>query len=172
LQNTPHEHLLRGRRSESVRVFVEGRDVEIRDHRPLVPGSLSLPVGYTIDDFVDELNSRVFLWAGTAAKPQPSGVNHIGRYAAEGEVYVLRVPTPALMSANPEAALEVTFCNSGAARHHQGEPAKRSRDTFIPLAKASRKAADVVELTFRDSILLPTGTEYADSLEGPWVRLF
>jgi hypothetical protein len=171
LSGTEYEQHLRGRRSKAVRVAIDGRDVEIRDHRPLAPGSLSLPEHYTIDDFVDELNARVFLWAGTATRPVDSGRNHIARYASEGNVFILRVPLAALLRDNATQELQVTFCNSGAARHHDGLPARRGPDTFVSPSLAARRRAEVVELTFRGDVTLPPETLYADSLAGPWLSL-
>ncbi len=173
LAGTEHEHLLRQRRARSARVRIGGRCVEIRDHRPLAPGSLDLPDGYSIEDFVDELNSRVFLWAGTDSRPASgSGRNHFARYSGEGEVYVLRVPVGSLLRANPDREPQVTFCNSGSARHQQGRPVRRGPNTFVSPSTASRRAAKVVELTFRDQVALPTSTRYAGGLEGPWVPLW
>ncbi len=171
LAGTPHAHLLRGRRQHTSQVVIDGQRIEVRDHRPLAPGSLALPVGYSIDDFVDELNSRVFLWAGTASGPVRSGRNHIARYAAAGKVYVLRVPLVGLLQANPSASMEVTFCNSGAARHHQGRPAQRSSETFIPLSGTLKGPTEVVELTFHHQATLPSETVYSEGSVGQWQRL-
>ena len=171
LSGTAYEHLLRARRSSSLVVPVNGRSVEIRDHRPLVPRSLSLPDGYTVEDFVGELNARVFFWVGTESGPVRSGKNHIARYASEGAVYILRVPLANLLRANPTEALQVTFCNSGSARHNQGLPAFRSPATFQAPAEASRSAAEVIELTYRAQAILPPETCYSTSLSGPWALL-
>lgn len=171
LSGTAHEQLLLGRRLETTRVAISGEYIEVRDHRPLVPGSLALPAGYSINDFVDELNSRVFLWAGTELGPVRSGRNHIARYAAEGKIYVLRVPLTRLLQANPSRSMEVTFCNSGAARHNQGQPAERSSVTFVPLSAALKGPAEVVELTFRNQVALPIETTYSENYAGQWERL-
>ena len=171
LTGTPCEHLLAGRRLKTERVSAFGVDVEVRDHRPLIAGSLSFPDGYGIDQFVAELNSRVFLWAGTDAGPVRSGRNHIARYSAEGEVRLLRVPTDALLRANVGPMTSVTFCNSGAARHNKGLPAQRGPGTFVDPREANRPASEVVELTFVDEVVLPPGTVYASSLNGDWATL-
>lgn len=168
LSGTPHENLLSDRRKEPVQVSVNGQTIEIRDHRPLVLGSLNLPLGYALDEFIAELNSRVFLWAGTLKHPVPSGRNHIRRYSSLGPVYILRVPLRDLMAANPESMLQVTFCNSGAARHNRGRPARRGPGTFVSLTAATRPIAGVVEITYRGQAKLPDTTAYAANLTGPW----
>ena len=134
-------------------------------------GRLALPANNSVEDFVDELNSRVFLWAGTASHPIESGRNHFARYSSEGKVFILRVPLAALLRDNAEQELQVTFCNSGAARHHHGQPAQRGSDTFVSPSLASRRPAEVVELTFRGDVTLPSETLYADSLAGAWLSL-
>ena len=169
LSGTVYEKYLQGRRRDRISVKIGDQEIELRDHRPLAPGSLALPAGYTLEAFIAKLNARVFLWAGTASKPVRSGLHHIARYASEGKVYLLRVPVSALIRANPDVDLEVTFCNSGSARHHGGQPAFRSPETFMPLAKASRRPAEVVELTFMDKVILPEETVYSEMLEGPWL---
>ena len=171
LEGTPQEHLLHGRRSASSVVWVEGRRIEVRDHRPLALGSLKLPDGYSVQDFINELNSRVFFWVGTEAGPVPSGRRHIGRYSSEGEVRVLRIPLPGLLEHNSARTAEVTFCNSGSARHNGGLPAYRSPATFQRPKEAERSAAAVVELTYRTEANLPSATLYASNLAGPWAAL-
>jgi len=162
---------LRGRRSETVAVSINGRQIQVRDHKPLIPANLELHDGYTLDDFIGELNSRVFLWAGTEKGPCESGKRHIAKYQAEGETFILRVPTSRLFAENTARALEVTFCNSGAARYHTGQRAKRGRSTFVELGAATRSPGDVVEFTFKHSVALPRETQYAKALSGPWLPL-
>ena len=171
LRATEQEPLLRGRRSETVAVSINGQLIQIRDHKPLIPANIELLDGYTLGDFVGELNSRVFLWAGTNRGPCDSGRRHIAKYQAEGETFILRVPTSRLLSENTAKELEVTFCNSGAARYHTGQRAKRGRSTFVALGAATRNPGDVVELTFKHSVALPRETQYARALSGPWLSL-
>ena len=171
LRATKHEHRLRGRRFETVTISINGRLIQIRDHKPLIPANLELPDGYTLDDFVDELNSRVFLWAGTDKGPCESGKRHIAKYQAEGETFILRMSTSRLLGENMAQELEVTFCNSGAARYQSGQRAKRGPGTFVPLSVATRNLGEVVELTFKHSVVLPSETQYAKALSGPWLPL-
>jgi hypothetical protein len=170
LTGTPHEHLLVGRRTKTHRVEVAGKAVEVRDHRPLALGSLALPDGYTVNEFIGELNSRVFFWAGKASWLVPSGRNHIGRYSEEGEVVILRIPLLSLVASNEKNLPEITTCNSGAARHHQGKPAQRSVATFVKLPSVHHKPSDVVEITFSRKVELPAETQYSLN-SGEWQKL-
>jgi len=52
-----------------------------------------------------------------------------------------------------------------------GRRAERGPGTFVPLESATRPAADVVELTYRGAVVLPTTTMFATSLAGPWEQL-
>jgi hypothetical protein len=171
LLGTQYEYLLAGRRTETSRVEVGGNVFEVRDHRPLVLGSLELPDGYPLQSFISELNSRVFLWSGRGDGPVASGRNHIARYVEEGSVVVLRMPLAKVVQANLNREVQVTFCNSGAARHHSGKPARRSTSTFVSLPSSDRRASAVVEVTFKDSIKLPVGTEFSENNNGVWKAL-
>lgn len=171
LSNSGYGHLLQGRRDRTVEVRTDGGTVQVRDHKPLIQANLELIDGYLFDDFIRELNSRVFLWAGTAAGPCRSGKNHIGKYASEGAVFILRVPMRSLLELNGFENFEITFCNSGSARQIQGKKVKRGRSTFMKLATSNRLPGEVVEITFAGSALLPIETEYARELSGPWLPL-
>lgn len=171
LQETEHSHYLRGLRPETVAVSVKGRLIQLRDHKPLIPSNLELLDGFTLNDFINELNSRVFLWAGTENGPCKSGKRYIAKYQSEENTFILRVPTSELLDANTEKELEVTFCNSGAARYHTGQRAKRGRSTFVALTAAMRRPNEVVELTFKHSAVLPRQTQYARALSGPWLPI-
>jgi hypothetical protein len=83
-------------------------------------------------------------------------------------VVVLRIPLAKLVQTNLSCQVEVTFCNSGAARHHSGKPARRSTSTFVTLPCSDRRASGVVEVTFKDSVKLPEGTEFSENNSGVW----
>ncbi|MBX9899879.1 MAG: hypothetical protein K2Y28_03760 [Burkholderiaceae bacterium] len=166
-----HDHLLQGKRDRTVEVRTDDGTVQVRDHKPLIQANMELIDGYSFDDFLRELNSRVFLWAGTEAGPCKSGKNHIAKYASEGAVFILRVPTRSLLEINGFENLDITFCNSGSARQIQGKKVKRGRSTFMKLATSNRPPGEVVEVTFEGSALLPIETEYAKELSGPWLPL-
>jgi hypothetical protein len=164
--------LLRGKRSKTVTVNIDGQTVQLRDHKPLILANIEFVDLHSLDEFIEELNSRVFMWAGTEAGPSSkSGKKHIEKYQKEGSVFILRAPTAKLLELNGTEHLEITFCNSGSARQNDGALAKRGRSTFMRLEQASRMPGDVVELTFKTSALLPPETEYARSLAGPWLPI-
>ena len=169
LSGSAHEYLLRTHRSKSVRVPLPSGPVEIRDNAPLRKGSLALQDGLSLEDFLFELNSRVFLWPGNLDGPIPPGRRHFAHYRDAGAVFVLRVPTAALIEANGDRELSVTMCNSGAARHQRGKPVLRGRSTF--LAPQNAPCAKVKEFTFLGLARLPRETEWSRSLTGPWSPL-
>lgn len=171
LSGTAYEHLLRGRRSRSETVPIGDHEVEIRDQQPLVIKSLKLEGGWVLQDLLDELNGRVFLWAGTEKGPGPRGLGHFAKYHAQGDAAILRVPLPELLRANAERPLDVTRVNAGSARHHGGKPAPRSPKTLVRLEEAPFLAREVIELSYRDLAVLPSTTEWARSSEGPWSPL-
>jgi hypothetical protein len=171
LSGSGYDHLLQGKRDRTVEVRTDGGTVQVRDHKPLIQANIELVDGYSFDDLIQELNSRVFLWAGTEAGPCDSGRNHIGKYASEGDVFILRTPTRELIELNELQNLEITFCNSGSARQNQGNKAKRGRSTFMKLAAASRPPGKIVEIAFQGLAKLPAETKYAKVLSGPWLPL-
>jgi len=150
-------------------VLISGKPVQIRDHKPLIVANMELIDSYSLSDFIRELNSRVFLWAGTEAGPCISGRNHIEKYQSEGDVFILRTPTRSLLELNGVDKLEITFCNSGSARQNNGIRAKRGRSTFMRLENTTRKPGETVEITFPGTAYLPAETEYAKELTGPWL---
>jgi hypothetical protein len=168
LNESGHEYLLRKHRKESVRLNLPSGEVEIRDNAPLRLGSLALQDGISLEDFLLELNSRVFLWPGNAKGPISVGRKHFEHYRGIGAVHLLKIPTAGLLVANADRNLSFTYCNSGAARHQQGLPVQRGKSTFVAPLHATKPAAAIRELTFVGSVRLPDNTEWAESLSGPW----
>lgn len=171
LKGTAREDLLTGIRSTSTPVQVNGRTVLIRDQRPIRVGSLRLEPGTTLQDYLDELNRRVFLWPGTSRGPVRAGRRHFELYRRQGEVFVIRAPLQSLLLANPRRELFVAKCNSGSARHHSGQPVERGPKTFRRLNEAPFPASLVVELSFVGGAELPSSTEFAETFGGPWLLL-
>lgn len=171
LAGTANTHLLQVRRTSSQLVQVRGGVVEIRDNLPLRIGSLDLEPGCSLQQFLLMLNQRVFLWPGNAAGPTPQGREHFAHYRGQGPVHILRVPLKALIAANPNTEIQVTFCNSGSARHHGGKPAIRGPSTFQAASASVGAASKVKELCFVGSARLPAGTEWSETLTGPWQLL-
>ena len=105
--------LVRRRRNEHERISI-GRDaIVIRDQAPLHTGNLSLPSGYSFEEFTQSLNSRVFFWPGTAAGPIGYGIRHFERYKNENPA-ILRLTLASLLLANTFA--NATFCDTTPAR--------------------------------------------------------
>lgn len=171
LAGSEHEHLLTIRRKHSARVTLPDGSVEVRDNSPLRLGSLELEPDVTLEAFLLELNSRVFLWPGSESGPIRTGGAHFEHYSGIGTVHVIRVPLRHLLQANPSRALAVTYCNSGSARHQGGRKVVRGPGTFHPVNSAPRVAAAIKELTFVGSVLLPVTTEFSSSPSGPWQPL-
>jgi hypothetical protein len=171
LEGTAHEYLLVERRKSSLAVKVNGEEVVIRDNRPLRPGSIDLLGGWLLSDWLGELNSRVFLWPGKEDGPIQRGRAHFDRYASEGLVFVLRMPTHSLITANPNRELWVTRCNSGSARHIGGKPVPRGPATFQLPVSAPFPPSEVIELSYRGAAKLPSDAQWSTSLSGPWKAL-
>lgn len=168
VDGSTYTSLLLRRRVTSTTIRTNSGDVQIRDQRPLRPGSLHLQRGTTLQGYLDELNRRVFLWPGTVRGPVFPGRSHFDHYHKEDGVVVLRMPLRSLLAANASGALFVEKCNSGAARHHGGRPVERGPNTFCLLRDASFPASDVVEFSFIDRVDLPLDTNFSTALEGPW----
>jgi hypothetical protein len=171
LRGTPHEALLNVRRESSTVVTLNSGPIEVRDNLPLRPGSLALEAGCSLARFLLLLNQRVYFWPGNSLGPRNPGLAHFEHYKGEGVVHILRAPLTALVQANPDRELEVTFCNSGSARHHGGRPVIRGPSTFQPVTQACGPASQVKELCFVGSASLPQSTEWSASLAGPWQAL-
>jgi len=168
LAGTEYEKHLRGRRLQNHTITINGSPIDIRDHRPLAPGAIDLQDGLTLDQYIAELNRRVFLWAGVEGGPRGRGLAHFQRYQGEGSVAIIRVPTQSMLATNTTRQLSVTRCNSGSARCHDGHPVPRGLSTFQPLESAKFGAADVVEITYIDWADLPENAQFAADIAGPW----
>ena len=167
LEQARRDDVIRARRRGHLTIECDKRPILIRDQDPLHPGNVKLAVGWTFDDLIEELNRRVFFWAGTAAKPIAAGQRHFSRYASEGPV-VLRVRFQELVAVNPH--LEPEFCkyNSGAPRCNRGLKSPRGPQTFLKAEDADFSCAQVQEVTFAGSVTLPKSLELAQSHDGSW----
>jgi len=162
--------LLRRRRPLSEAIVVKGRTVVLRDQRPLHQGNMFLPRGYAFEDFVESLNERVFFWPGKADRPISHGLRHFERYRNDKPV-ILRVQSMTLIGANP--SVEPTYCyyNSGSPRCSRGNKSPRGPDTFLCAHQFSRRASQVVEVTFKGEITMPPGVQFGYQPSGPWQSL-
>jgi hypothetical protein len=132
-----------------------GRDViQIRDQAPLHEGNAGLAAGWTIEDLVKYLNDHVYFWPGTAAGPVESGLRHFQRYADE-DCAVIELDTEAVFSMNGHPL----FCkyNSGSPRCNNGDKSPRGPDTFQRHNLFRGTPSNVVEVTFKNEMMLPDG---------------
>lgn len=171
LEGSGRDDLISERRPSSVTLELNGERVVIRDNRPLRPASIQLLGGWSLSDWLRELNSRVFLWPGLRKGPIDRGRSHYARYASEGDVFTIRVPTLSLVAANRDRKLWVTRCNSGSARHHGGKPVPRGPSTFQIPEEAEFRPSQVIEFTYVGEAKLPLDTQWSRVLSGPWKLL-
>lgn len=158
----------REKRRNHVRIRVSGRDIDLRDQKPLHQGNVALAAGWTFEDLLAHLNRRVFFWPGrSSGQPIAYGVRHFERYASERPA-ILRVCTTDLFTLNQHVVPEFCKYNSGSPRCTNGRPSPRGPDTFLPCDEAPFTAGSVVEVTFPAPIRLPDSTQVGDSINGPW----
>jgi hypothetical protein len=159
--------LLTTRRREGQQVIIGETTVHIRDQSPLHAGNMRLEPGWTLDDFVLHLNERVFFWPGRDGGPISYGLRHYQRYEIDQPAMV-RVPTGALLKANPNTIPLFCKYNSGSPRCSQGRKSPRTRRTFLPADAAEFGVPQVVEVTFPGAVRLPRETELGSTPVGPW----
>lgn len=139
-----------------------------RDQDPLerswVP--LVLEDGMTKEDFIYDINSRVFFWA-----KETDLVTHYKRYKKLGhKPFVLRVATEDLFNLN---SLPPMFChlNSGAPSHWtHGLPA-RGKSTFQLADYYLKSPSSVREVTFKDQCVLPKNIYYKKEITESFRKL-
>ena len=164
------DELIRTRRRnhEPVRV---GKDViYVRDQAPLHEGNMRLPGGYSFAAFIENLNSRVFFWPGTASGPISYGIRHFERYETERPV-IVRVSSRDLFDANQDVEPELCKYNSGSPRCSFGQKSPRGPNTFVDAPRFDGTPSNVVEVTFRSRIKLPISAQIGSSPSGPWQAL-
>ena len=66
--------LLRRRRTDDVRLELEGQKVLVRNQIALDPDSINIGFTETIEDHLACLNAHVFFWPGTASGPTHDGM--------------------------------------------------------------------------------------------------
>jgi hypothetical protein len=152
------DDLLRLRRREHVPISVEGEIITLRDQAPLYAGNLALPRDWTFEDFIADLNDRVFFWPGGTHGPISHGVRHFERYADERPV-ILLVSTGDLLAANSKNAPLFCRYNSGSPRCSNGMKSPRGPMTFVAGPNADFRASKTVEVTFSGRVRLPTTVE-------------
>lgn len=159
------------RRRNFVELPINGEVVRIRDQAPLHEGNIAFEGGWVMTDVIQELNERVFFWPGRRDRAIPYAHRHFARYSDERPV-VLRAPLKAILESNTDH--EPAFCrfNSGSPRCSSGRKSPRGPSTFVDCSDADFRRGQVVEVTFRGTVVLPRRTEWADSYDATWQDLF
>ncbi|REJ86133.1 MAG: hypothetical protein DWQ36_22035 [Acidobacteria bacterium] len=161
-------HPIDQRRRESIVVRTPVGEVHVRDQGPLHEGNMRLGDGWDLARFVAWVNRHVFFWPGNDEKPIAHGLRHFQRYEAESPV-VLRVPTRALLDANPDLAPRFARHNSGAPRWSGGKASPRGARTYLPASQIDVTPGRVVEMVFEGAVRLPEGSG-VEVLRGPWAN--
>jgi len=148
------------RRKSSRRIMIGGATVVLRDQMPLTQANITFTHGWAMEDFVNDLNGRVFFWSGWESRPIAYGLRHYRRYLSEGPT-VIRVNFQSLIDCNP--GRDPLFCkyNSGSPRCNAGKRSPRGSQTFLNAGQCPYNISDVVEVTFIDRVFLPTDTDYS-----------
>lgn len=143
----------------------------LRDQDPLFKNIIikNLEGGWTFEDFVYSLNSRVFLWA-----TEKDLNTHYKRYENQGEYpKILRFRTAELFSANKQ---EPQFCrfNSGAPRcssFYEEGAAPRGPRTFLKASDYETTPSSVREITFVKSCILPDDIWISNHPNNPYRKV-
>lgn len=142
----------------------------IRDQRPLSIKILQgcLDKGCTVEDFIEYLNSKVFLWGKMAGLE-----SHYGRYVAQNEKpIILRLNTQEVFDLNKPP--KFTRLNSGAPRASSylgGKGSPRGLNTFQSATDFTWGAGSVNEVVFDDVCLLPKSISIGYKPEGPFRKI-
>lgn len=159
------KEFLRSKRENHALLNVNGIEYKIRDQNPisLVVLGRSLTDDWTSGDFIEFLNSRVFMW------PTLDRLNrHYARYLEEKPI-IFRFKSEDVLKLNNRALF--TNLNSGATRCHpayDGNAPYRGPKTFLPADKYNLGINSVGEVTFLDSCKVPNTVWTSRSPNGPW----
>jgi len=171
MESAGRKDLLRVRRRAHERVTIGKTVIMVRDQAPLHRGAIGFEDGHTFDEFVESLNRRVFFWPGTDEGPITYGIRHFERYENENPV-LLRVSFQSLLTANP--SVEPYYCgyNSGSPRCSYGNRSPRGGRTFLRADEFAGTPSKVVEVTFKNPLILPPDVQRARHPLGPWRALY
>jgi hypothetical protein len=143
----------------------------LRDQDPLFRNIVikNLEGGWSFEDFVFSLNSRVFFWA-----TEKDLRTHYKRYENQGEFpKIIRVATANIFAVNKH---QPEFChlNSGAPRcsayHTEGAP-PRGPSTFLNADDYERTPSSVREVTFLEGCILPEIIHVASHPNSPYRKI-
>jgi hypothetical protein len=146
--------LLRWRRPMAIPLIVGGATIVLKDQAPLIEQNMSVQHGWTFGDFVEFLNEHVFFWPGTAEGPIKVGLRLHAHYDSTSPL-VLRIPTSALLAANPGDIPLFCAFNSGAPRMQNGKRVFRGERLFTSADEFHRREREVIEVAYRSSVVLP-----------------
>jgi hypothetical protein len=156
-------HLVRQRRE----YILPLPGVALMDQGPLREANLRLAGGWTFEDLLEALNSRVFFWPGDTNGPVKPGLKHFARYHdGRTGLVVLRTRATAVFSAN--AAPEFCRYNSGAPRWSTRTAPPRGPDLFLPSNRFPGPPSSVKEVAFVGSVRVPDDSEWSAQPTGPW----
>lgn len=161
------EEIGKTRRENEVKVKIEGLRVVIRSQLPLNPECLELDSGWTLFDYVQALNKRVYFWPGTISGPVEDGRKMALRQNDKGTV-ILRIPTASLFKSNVHVPFFFSSHNTGAAWIENGKKSRRGKDSFLSCVQFKEDAAEVNEAGFEGTTDLPKDTFVSLSFGGPW----
>ena len=169
LRDSNRANMARLRRNEDVTACLGTFSIVIRCQRPLDPDCLELDSGWTLADYVETLNRRVFFWPGTEIGPTSDGERMA---LLEGEAGVmLRMPTSSLLDFNRHVLPIFSPHNTGAAWLENKKKSHRGDRSFLLCEQYIESADTIVEVSFEGAINLPYDTSVAPCLEGPWVPM-
>lgn len=138
----------------------------LRDQELLHEKCIAFESGYSMVDLLRDLRKRVFFWSGWANRPIKPGRDAIGRYS-ESDI-LIRMP---FLEVVENHTPYFSRCNSGATRMQLGKRVPRGPKTFVEATGCDFPPSQVVEVTFVEPVKLPSGSEVARLLEGPWESL-
>ena len=127
--------------------------------------------GWSLPKFVKHLNRHVFFWSGWERGPVKYGVRYFGHYSSLDPV-IIRARFVSVRKQNSKSAPLFCRYNSGSPRWSNRQRSCRGPETFAPAESCGYTAGKVTEVVFRDFVVLPDDTESANSLDGPWRRLW
>lgn len=117
------------------------------------------------------LIATIYFWPGDHQGPR-ANARRLAEANDEEEVVVVRVKYSVLLSTNAGAIPHFASCNSGSPRYSDGQPAARDLQVHRRARGFDRTPSQVVEVAFRDTLVLPADTEIAHDVTGPWKPLF
>lgn len=158
-------------RRKPLPLTVNEHHVILNDQASLHEKNARFPDGWSALKFARHLDRYVFFWSGRARGPVKSGIRFFERYEHQ-DMVIIRAPFGSLRKQNNKS--KPLFCryNSGSPRWSNNRPSPRDPEIFAPAKACGFTAGMVKEVVFRDFVVLPDDTERANSVDGPWRRLW